>query len=150
MLAGGLRVAVPHGHRLAQAGLVAVAELAGEPWIVGDDSGGDPQFRAWPTLADPVIRYTVRGWPARFGLVAAGLGICLVPEIAALSVPAGVTTIGVEDPGWLGRMTVAVTPRERAAETAAIVDALRRTGDYIHDDIQLRRSDVLAHAPGDR
>ena len=150
VLAGGLRVAVPHGHRLAQASLVAVAELAGEPWIVGDDSGGDPQFRAWPTLADPVIRYTVRGWPARFGLVAAGLGICVVPEIAALSVPAGVTTIGVEDPGWLGRMTVAVTPRERAAETAAIVDALRRTGDYIHDDIQLRRSDVLAHAPGDR
>ena len=150
VLAGGLRVAVPHGHRLAQAGLVAVAELAGEPWIAGDDSGGDPQFRAWPTLADPVIRYTVRGWPARFGLVAAGLGICLVPEIAALSVPAGVTTIGVEDPGWLGRMTVAVTPRERAAETAAIVDALRRTGDDIHADIQLRRPDVLAHPTGDR
>ena len=150
VLPGGLRVAVPHGHRLAQAGLVAVAELAGEPWIAGDDSGGDPQFRAWPTLADPVIRYTVRGWPARFGLVAAGLGICLVPEIAALSVPTGVTTIGVEDPGWLGRMTVAVTPRERTAETAAIVDALRRTGDDIHADIQLRRPDVLAHATGDR
>lgn len=150
VLAGGLRVAVPHGHRLAQAGLVAVSELAGEPWIAGDDSGGDPQFRAWPTLADPVIRYTVRGWPARFGLVAAGLGICMVPEIAALSVPAGVTTIGVEDPGWLGRITVAVTPRERAAETAAIVDALRRTGDDIHADIQLRRPDVLAHATGDR
>ena len=129
---------------------MAVAELAGEPWIAGDDSGGDPQFRAWPTLADPVIRYTVRGWPARFGLVAAGLGICLVPEIAALSVPTGVTTIGVEDPGWLGRMTVAVTPRERTAETAAIVDALRRTGDDIHADIQLRRPDVLAHATGDR
>jgi hypothetical protein len=73
-----------------------------------------------------------------------------VPEIAALSVPAGVTTIGVEDPGWLGRMTVGVTPRERAAETAAIVDALRRAGDDIHDDIQLRRSDVAAHVSGDR
>ena len=150
LLAGGLRIAVPHGHRLAQAGLVAAAELAGEPWIVGDDSGGDPQFRAWPTLADPIIRYTVRGWPARFGLVAAGLGLCLVPEIAALSVPAGVTTIGVEDPGWLGRMTVAVTPHEHAAEAEAIVDALRRTGDDIHNDIQLRRADVLAHATGDR
>jgi DNA-binding transcriptional LysR family regulator len=144
VLAGGLRVAVPPGHRLARAGLVAVAELAGEPWIVGDDAGGDPQFRAWPTLADPVISYAVRGWPARFGLVAAGLGLCLVPEIAALSVPAGVTTIGVEDPGWLGRMTVAVTPCEPAAEAAAIVDALRRAGDDIHDDIQLRRADVMA------
>src|SRR3984957_6108158 len=42
VLAGGLRVAVPPGHRLARAGLVAVAELAGEPWNVGDDAGGRP------------------------------------------------------------------------------------------------------------
>lgn len=72
VLAGRLRVAVPNGHRLASAGIVAAAELAGETWIAGDDSGGDPQFRAWPTIADPAIGYTVRGWPARFGLVAAG------------------------------------------------------------------------------
>jgi DNA-binding transcriptional LysR family regulator len=150
VLAGRLRVAVPHGHRLARAGLVPVAELAGETWIAGDDSGGDPQFRAWPTLADPVIGYTVRGWPARFGLVAAGLGICLVPEVAALSVPAGLATIAVEDPGWMGRMTVAVTPPEPTAEATAVVDALRRAGEAIHDEIQLRRSDSLERASGDR
>ena len=103
VLAGRLRVAVPDGHRLAKAAVVPATELAGETWIAGDDSGGDPQFGAWPTLANPVIEYTIRGWPARFGLVAAGLGICLVPEVAALSVPAGVATIGVEDPdGWGG------------------------------------------------
>jgi DNA-binding transcriptional LysR family regulator len=150
VLAGGLRVAVPHGHRLARAGIAAAAELAGETWIVGDDSGGDPQFRAWPTLADPVIGHTVRGWPARLGLVAAGLGICLLPEIAAPSVPVGVTTIGVEDPQWLGRMAVAVTPRESGAETAAIVDALRRVGEDIHEDIQHRRPGVPERAPDDR
>ena len=150
VLAGRLRVAVPHGHRLARAGIVAAAELAGETWIVGDDSGGDPQFRAWPTLADPVIGHTVRGWPARFGMVAAGLGICLVPEITALSVPAGVTTIGVEDPQWLGRMTLAVTPREPGAETAAIVDALRRAGEDIHQDVQHRRPGGPERAPDDR
>jgi DNA-binding transcriptional LysR family regulator len=136
VLAGGLRVAVPHGHPLARAGIVAAAELAGETWIVGGDSGGDPRFRAWPTLADPLIGHAVRGWPARFGLVAAGLGICLVPEIAAPSVPGGVTTIGVEDPQWLGRVTVAVTPRAPGAEAAAIVDALRRVGEDIHEDLQ--------------
>ena len=138
VFAGGLRVAVADSHRLAQADTVAAAELAGETWIVGDDSGGDPQFRAWPTLADPSIGYTVRGWPARFGLVAAGLGICLVPEIAALSAPAGVTTVAVEDPGWLGRSVVAVTPREPAAEAVAIVDALRASGADIHRDVQQR------------
>src|SRR5205085_11023211 len=112
-------------HRLASAGVVPVAELAGESWIAGDDSSGEPQFRAWPTLTDPSIVHAVRGWPARLGLVAAGLGICLMPEAAARSVPAGVTTIGVDDPGWLGRVIVAVTPPEPSAEAVAVVDALR-------------------------
>jgi DNA-binding transcriptional LysR family regulator len=135
VLASQLRVAVPRGHRLAEAAVVPVAELAGETWIAGDDSSGDPQFGAWPTLADPVISYTSRSWPARFGLVAAGLGICLVPEVAALSVPAGVTTVGVEDPGWPGRMTVAVTRERPGAEAAAVMDALREVGAGIRADI---------------
>ena len=128
VFAGGLCVAVPAEHRLAGTAVVPVAELAGETWIAGEGTGGDPQFRAWPTLADPVVGHTVRGWPARLGLVAAGLGLCLVPEVAALSVPAGVVTIRVDDPGWLGRMTVAVTRPGPDPEAAAVVDALRRTG----------------------
>jgi DNA-binding transcriptional LysR family regulator len=129
--AGRLCVAVPGGHRLATAGVVPVRDLAGETWIAGEDSGGDPQFRAWPTLTDPVITYAVRGWPARLGLVAAGLGICLIPEVAALSIPAGVTTVRVDDPSWPGRVTVAVTPREPIGEAAAVVEALRKAGDDI-------------------
>jgi DNA-binding transcriptional LysR family regulator len=138
VLAGHLRVAVPHGHRLATAAVVPVAELAGETWIAGDDSGGDPQFGAWPTLANPVIAYTSRSWPARFGLVAAGLGICLVPEVAALAVPAGVATVGVDDPAWPGRMTVAVARPRPSAEAAAVMNALREAGAGIRGDIQLR------------
>ena len=140
VLAGHLRVAVPHGHRLATAAVVPVAELAGETWIAGDDAGGDPQFGAWPTLANPVIAYTSRSWPARFGLVAAGLGICLVPEVAALSVPADVATVGVDDPGWPGRVTVAVARHRPSAEAAAVMDALREAGAGIRGDIQLRHA----------
>ncbi|WP_328610097.1 LysR substrate-binding domain-containing protein [Amycolatopsis sp. NBC_00345] len=129
--AGGLCVAVPADHRLAGADVVPVAELAGETWVAGAGGGGDPQFRAWPTLADPVIGHAVRGWPARLGLVAAGLGLCLMPEVAALSIPDGVVTIAVDDPGWLGRMTVAVTAPAPSAEAAAVVTALRRAGEDI-------------------
>jgi len=121
----------------------------GGSWLASTPCG-DPQFRAWPTLADPVIGHTVRGWPARLGLVAAGLGICPVPEITAPSVPADVATIGVEDPQWLGRVTLAVTPHEPGAETAAIVDALRRVGEDIHQDVQRRRPGVPERAPDDR
>jgi DNA-binding transcriptional LysR family regulator len=141
VFAGGLCVAVPAGHRLADAGVVPVTELVGETWIAGEGAGGEPQFRAWPTLADPVIGHVVRGWPARLGLVAAGLGLCLVPEVAALSIPAGVVTIGVDDPGWLGRMTVALTAPVPGAEAAAAVTALRHAG----EDIQLRREELARH-----
>ncbi|MGI5227686.1 LysR family transcriptional regulator [Actinoallomurus sp. CA-142502] len=131
VFSGHLCVAVPSGHRLARADVVPVRDLAGEAWIAGEDSTGDPQFRAWPTLTDPVIAHAVKGWPARLGLVAAGLGVCLVPEVAALSIPAGVTTIRVDDPNWLGRVTVAVTPKDPSEEATAVVEALRKAGDDI-------------------
>src|SRR5438067_2914031 len=131
VFAGGLCVAVPAEHRLAGGGVVSVSELAGETWIAGEGTGGDPQFRAWPTLAGPVIGHVVRGWPARLGPVAAGLGLCVVPEVAAPSVPAGVVTIDIDDPSWLGRMIVAVTPAAPSAEAAAVVTALRHAGEDI-------------------
>ena len=126
--AGDLCVAVPNGHRLANAAVVKVHELAAEPWVIGTGAAGDPQFTAWPTLADPVIAYRVRGWPARLGLVAAGLGVCLLPELAAPSVPTGVTTVRVEDPNWLGRVTLAVVRQGPGAEVLAVVDALKNAG----------------------
>jgi hypothetical protein len=59
-----------------------------------------------------------------------------VPEVAALSVPAGVATVGVEDPGWPGRMTVAVTRHQPTAEAVAVMDALREAGTAIRADIE--------------
>jgi DNA-binding transcriptional LysR family regulator len=136
---GGLCVAVPADHRLAGTRVVPVAELAGETWIAGEGASGEPQFRAWPTITDPIIGHTVRGWPARLGLVAAGLGLCLMPEIAALSIPDGVVTVDVDDPSWPGRTTVALTAPAPGAEAAAAVAALRRASADIH---HLRRTRV--------
>lgn len=129
IFAGDLCVAVPAGHRLSASTSVHVGELAGEAWISGIGSAGDPQFAAWPTLVDPVIRYRVRGWPARLGLVAAGLGVCLLPELAARSVPAGVTVIGVDDPTWPGRYTMAVSKKKPSAAVMAVVAAFRSAAD---------------------
>ncbi|MBU8807529.1 LysR family transcriptional regulator [Mycolicibacterium goodii] len=123
--AGDLCVAVPADHRLASRTAVSVRELVEEPWIAGTGSAGDPQFAAWPTLTDPVIRHRVRSWPARLGLVAAGLGICLLPELAVASLPAGVVTVAVEDPTWLGRRTVALTAPDPGDAALAVVAALR-------------------------
>lgn len=131
--AGDLCVAVPVGHRLAGSRDVAVGELVDEPWIAGTGSAGDPQFAAWPTLREPVIRYRVRAWPARLGLVAAGLGVCLLPQMTAPSVPEGVTTVRVDDPTWLGRRTLALTNPGASEAVLAVVAAIRGAAGEIID-----------------
>lgn len=138
--AGDLCVAVWDGHRLATraggAPAVPVDELAGERWVIGVGDRGDPQFTAWPTLREPVIAHRARSWPSRLGLVAAGLGICVIPEIAAASAPEGVTTVRVDDPGWPGRVTLAVTRADPTAEVRAALDALEAAGLAIRADIR--------------
>ncbi|BBY29384.1 LysR family transcriptional regulator [Mycolicibacterium sediminis] len=127
-----LCVAVWADHRFAEHARttpVPVGELATERWVVGDGAAGDPQFEAWPTLREPVIAHRAKGWPSRLGMVAAGLGVCVLPELAAASVPAGVVTVLVDDPGWLGRVTLAVTRPEPSAEVRAVLDALATVAD---------------------
>jgi DNA-binding transcriptional LysR family regulator len=135
LFSGDLCVAVPVGHRLAAAGTAAVEELANEPWVIGEGGAGDPQFKAWPTLSDPVVKYRARSWPARLGLVVAGLGICLIPELAAGSVPDGVTTIRIDDPTWLGRITLAATAPEPTTAVHAVMDALHAAARGIRTDV---------------
>ncbi len=119
LLDGGLLLAVSVGHRFAGRRSVPVTELRDEPWIVGKGLRDDPQFGAWPTLdqariAYARIAYAAREWPTRLGLVATGLGIAVLPEVAAAAVPAGVRTVRVDDAAWLGRAVVAVTVRDRS------------------------------------
>jgi DNA-binding transcriptional LysR family regulator len=120
-----LRVAVPAGHRLARRGHATVADLRDEPWIVGRGGRGEPQFGGWPTLAEPRVAHAVRSWTTRLGMVAAGLGIALLPGVAAASAPAGVAVVPVEDPAWHGRAAVVVTRPGRSAGATAVVGALR-------------------------
>ncbi|MFE5031908.1 LysR family transcriptional regulator [Streptomyces sp. NPDC056683] len=132
LLDGGLLLAVPEHHRFAGRGPVPVSELRDEPWIVGKGLRDDPQFGAWPTIENPRIAYAAREWPTRLGLVAARLGIAVLPEVAADAIPTGVRTVRVDDPAWLGRAVVAVTVRDRSPEVTATVGALR------HEAAQLR------------
>ena len=121
----GPGIAVAEGHPLAARHQVTPGDLVDQPWIVGGATPESPEFGAWPGLAEPVIAFTARDWPTRFGLVAAGLGIALVPGIAADAVPRGVRWIPVQDDGGgLGRQGWAVTAVEPTAAAAALVRAL--------------------------
>ncbi|MFJ6794868.1 LysR family transcriptional regulator [Streptomyces sp. NPDC091268] len=89
---------VPQGHRLAGAGRVGMAELAEEPWIAGC-----PRCRRHLVEVcegagfTPRIDFATDDYPAVVGLVGAGLGVAVLPELAVESVRAkGVSTLVVE------------------------------------------------------
>jgi DNA-binding transcriptional LysR family regulator len=106
-------------------------ELADQGWVVGPRSGDVPEFGAWPGIVEPRITFTARDWPTRLGLVAAGLGIALVPGIAAQAVPRGVRWIPIHnDTGGLRRAVWAVTNDHPSAAATAMVRALEEEASF--------------------
>lgn len=117
---------VPEGHRLAGAGAVGIGELAEEPWIAGC-----PRCRRH--LVDvceaagftPRIDFATDDYPAVIGLVAAGLGVAVLPELAMESVRAkGTARVEVEPA--VRREVVALTLPDlaRVPAVAATLDRL--------------------------
>jgi DNA-binding transcriptional LysR family regulator len=116
-------VAVAASHPFAAREWVEPDDLVHQPWVVG--AGDGPQFGAWPGIADPLIAFTARDWMTRLGLVAAGLGIALVPGLAAPAMPPGVRWLPVRGDGpGLGRTGWVATRLEPSAAAAAMVRAL--------------------------
>jgi len=125
---GGALLVVGETHPLAGRSWVNVADLHGQSWIVGVADEGGPQFGPWPTLdSEATIAHAVRDWPARLGLVAAGLGVAVIPSLLADALPPGVRAIPVEDPRPFRREVLAVTRPDRTPAVQALVDALRET-----------------------
>jgi DNA-binding transcriptional LysR family regulator len=123
----GIGVVVCLDHPLASRDEVHVDDLAREAWIVGaGDRGSGPQFGAWPTLEAPRVAYRTGSWQTRMGLVAAGLGVSVMPGLAAGAVPRGVKWLRVEDPALVFRReTVMVTAVEPSVPARAMLKAVR-------------------------
>ncbi|MET7331426.1 LysR family transcriptional regulator [Nonomuraea sp. NPDC005650] len=84
-----LLVALPGGHRLAAEADVDLRDLAGETWIEAAPRG-QPTLLVTACAAagfTPRSGLRVAEWTGKFGFVAAGLGVTLVPELAARAVP---------------------------------------------------------------
>lgn len=121
----GVGVAVAESHRFAGRQCVQPEELSEQDWIVGPHAAHAPEFGAWPSIDTPHIAFTVRNWPTRLGLVAAGLGIALVPGFAAAMMPLGVSWVRVRDGrAGLRRSMWAATGPDPNPRAVAMVDAL--------------------------
>jgi DNA-binding transcriptional LysR family regulator len=129
LLDESLYVAVPAAHPLAgRLGPVRLGQLADTDWISGSP-------RPEGTLLDaalregfrPRIAHVVGEWTAKQGYVAAGLGVTLVPALAATAVRPDLALLPVLDEGAPARAVYAATVRGRSLTPAEeeFVAALR-------------------------
>ncbi|TQF02918.1 LysR family transcriptional regulator [Kitasatospora acidiphila] len=90
-------VALPAGHRLAGRRRLRLAELADEDWIAASTRPEETLISSClRTGFQPRVGFVARDWMAKLGLVAAGLGITLVPTLAADAVRADVAVVPLD------------------------------------------------------
>ncbi|MFF8567371.1 LysR family transcriptional regulator [Streptomyces albidoflavus] len=129
LLADRLVGLVPEGHRLADAESAGIGELAADPWIAGCPRCRRQLVEVCETEGfTPRIDFATDDYPAVLGLVAAGLGVAVLPALALESLrPKGVRTIAVEPA--VEREIVALTLPDLAQvpAVAATLDHLAAT-----------------------
>ncbi|MGO1051352.1 LysR substrate-binding domain-containing protein [Crossiella sp. CA198] len=126
-----VRLVLPVTHRLARrAGVVPIAELAGEQWISGEP--GSYFGRLVPALCrragfTPDIRHRTGDYAVLAAFVTAGHGVACVPAIADLSHWSEVVTVAI-DAEDAGRDIVALNRESSRGRPAvqAVLTALRR------------------------
>ncbi|MFF2571794.1 LysR family transcriptional regulator [Streptomyces sp. NPDC058084] len=116
LLADPLDVALPAGHPLADAPGLRLADLSAEPWIFG---GSGPWSEITTAACEaagfvPEQAHSAAGWTAILAMVEAGMGVALVPRMAAAERRAGT------GPGGVMRVLSADQPRRH------VVAAVRR------------------------
>ncbi|MFE1069792.1 LysR family transcriptional regulator [Streptomyces sp. NPDC058783] len=131
LLTDRLVALVPEGHRLARtAGAVAIGELARESWIAGCPRCRGQLVEVCEGAGfSPRIDFATDDYPAVVGLVGAGLGVAVLPQLAVESVrPRGVRTVTLEPA--VRREIVALTLPDLAQVPAvsATLDELARAG----------------------
>ncbi|MFJ3042006.1 LysR family transcriptional regulator [Streptomyces tendae] len=131
LLTDRLVALVPDGHRLARTeGSVAIGELARESWIAGCPRCRGQLVEVCEGAGfSPRIDFATDDYPAVVGLVGAGLGVAVLPQLAVESVrPRGVRTVALEPA--VRREIVALTLPDLAQvpAVAATLDELARAG----------------------
>jgi DNA-binding transcriptional LysR family regulator len=124
-------LALPRRHRLASQARVSLRRLRNEGWIVGTATD-TPGAIARACLADgfaPRIVAAVDDQPTIQALVAAGVGVTLIPQLAAARVRNDLVLRPLQDEGLTRRIwavSLDITPRLPAV--AAVLEELVRAG----------------------
>jgi DNA-binding transcriptional LysR family regulator len=121
LLDDAMLVAFPRSHRLGRRRNVRFAELAEESWIAADASDDDRLLGPTRLRAGSEARvdFVIGEWTAKLGLVAAGLGITLVPSLAADAARSDIALASLNAKDSPPRRVYAATPKGVANPPAA-------------------------------
>jgi DNA-binding transcriptional LysR family regulator len=115
-----LLIAVPGQHRLAGRATARLAEFAEDAFIVGSATAEDTLLRVWlPPGFRPRTDIVAPDWTAKLGLVAAGLGVALIPALAIRSAPADLALLRLDAEDAPVRQVLAATAAGRTVPAAA-------------------------------
>jgi DNA-binding transcriptional LysR family regulator len=124
-----LHLAVPRDHPLAERKRVRLEDLAGEAWIQTSESSPCARHVVRSCNAagfEPTVSFESDDYQAVQGLVAAGVGVALIPQLALSTVREDIA-IRALHPGSPLRRVLAATPRSAAVSpaVATMLDVLR-------------------------
>jgi DNA-binding transcriptional LysR family regulator len=128
-----LFVATSLGHPLAGQASVTSAQLRGERWIAGSAEPGTSLLGGWAD--EPEIAFVARDWVAKLGLVAAGLGVTVVPGLAVPALPTTVAIVRIDHPAAM--RTTAVAHRAEGPDET-FTEALRDAASTLSADTRRR------------
>jgi DNA-binding transcriptional LysR family regulator len=138
-----LLLAVGPEHPLARRRTVDLDDLAGESWIAASADASDTMIGAWQ-WADwrPRVELIAKEWTAKLGLVAAGLGVTLVPGLAAAAVRPDVALVRIRS-GPASRQVLVATRsgRERSASATLLTELLHDTAAELNAGLRARLRD---------
>jgi DNA-binding transcriptional LysR family regulator len=115
-----LLVAVAAGHRLAGRAVVRLSDLAADAFVVGSATAEDTLMRVTlPPGFRPRVDIVTADWTAKLGCVAAGLGVALIPALAARAAPPDIALLRLHTDDAPLRHVFAVTAAGRHLPAAA-------------------------------
>jgi DNA-binding transcriptional LysR family regulator len=138
-------IALPRNHRLAKRKIVDLDDLRSEPWIalgqtspLADDAHlPDTWCREWLVYTlrsrghEPMVAHTAGEHASQLALVAAGLGLSVIPRLGRAPLPRGVSIVAVKP--TIRRHVYAVwrTSNTRRRAIAETVEAFRLSASLI-------------------
>jgi molybdate transport repressor ModE-like protein len=126
-------LAVPKGHPMSDKAAVSLAELCDEAWLCGTCDGSCRQNVILACRAagfDPRIAFESDDYQVLQGLIASGLGVTLLPDLALTTLHPGVAIVPVKPRAPIRHVWAATRAEgSRSPAADAMVEILREVGE---------------------